>query len=497
MQAVIAGLIAGVAVGSVVWAVTVAVLRRRWFPSGNHSVTYAADGEGKRRRKRYVLRPKSIHRLFEPVSSNHSDAHKTNELVVRPGHSSAEILIIDEEGIAEYTELSDGPREDDIYLGEVVDVRPGLNAAFVEIGEKRNALVEIDQQPISDLSAGDRLVCQLTGLPRGNKGFSGRDRLVLDGWYLTIEQGASTRAVGRLHDHVRGSDPGRLGWELSRRCEERNVGLYIHEELGSPDEKAYFKDLGSLLQKLAEYERAVKDPRLDAPARLQHKDPYEVALDMTQSVLEATPVPFRFVTVVGGWNSRFVSDFEARQKRYPNSVLASARFRHNCPYRKEHIEKPLDTVRNGLSARSVKLECPSGGSLIIEETAAFTAVDVNSGSARKSNGETTEEFIQRINLEASAVLARALRLLNIGGAILIDYISFDSKDPSVAAASRANLRRNLEDQLCENLPLLTGPNPPKTEVGETSPVAGVLDMTRQRNGYSLWQEIRSKERHGR
>ena len=84
-----------------------------------------------------------------------------------------------------------------------------------------------------------------------------------------------------------------------------------------------------------------------------------------------------------------------------------------------------------------------------------------------------------------------------GGAILIDYISFDSKDPSVAAASRANLRRNLEDQLDENLPLLTGPNPPKTEVGDTSPVAGVLDMTRQRNGYSLWQEIRSKERHGR
>lgn len=497
MQAVIAGVIAGVAVGSVVWAVTVAVLRRRWFPSGNRSVTYTADNGGKRRRKRHALGPKSVQRLFEPVSSNHSDAHKTYELVVRPGRSSAEILIIDEEGIAEYTKLSPGPREGDVYLGEVVDVRPGLNAAFVEIGEKRNALVKIDMRPVSDLSAGDRLVCQLTGLPRGNKGFSGRDRLVLDGWYMTIEQGASKTAVRHLHDHIRGSDPGRLGWELSRRCKERNVGLYVHEELGSPDEKAYFRDLGSLLQKLAEYERSVKDPRLDAPTRLYHKDPYEVALDMTQSVLKATPAPFKFVTVVGSWNSRFISDFEARQKRYPDSELASARFRHKCPYRKEHIEEPLDAVRTGLSARSVKLECPSGGSLIIEETAAFTAVDVNSGPARQANGETTEEFIQRINLEASAVLARALRLLNIGGAILIDYISFDSDDPSVTAAARASLRHNLEDQLDVHQPLLVGPNPPKTEVGDTSPVTGILDMTRQRNGYSLWLEIRPKGRKGR
>ena len=431
------------------------------------------------------------------MASNHSDAYKAYELVVRPGRSSAEILIIDEDGIAEYTKLSDGPREGDIYLGVVVDVRPGLNAAFVDIGEQDSALVDVGLRPVSDLSAGDRLACQLTGLPRSGKGFKGRDRLVLDGYYMTVEQGASTKAVGRLHHHVRGSDPGRLGWELSRRCEERDVGLYVYEDLGSPDEKAYLKDLGSLLRKLGEYERAAKNPRAEAPTRLHHKDPYEVALDVTQSVLEATATPFKFTTVVGGWNSRFVADFEARQKRYPDSVLASARFRHKCPYRKEHIEEPLDAVRNGLSARSVKLGCPSGGSLIIEETAAFTSVDVNSGSARLANGETAEEFDQRINLEASAVLARALRLLNIGGTILIDYISIDSDDPSIAAAARAGLRRHLEDQLDEHQPLLAGSHPPKTEVGDISPVAGVLDMTRQRNGYSLWREIRPKGRRGR
>ncbi len=497
MQAAIAGVIVGVAIGAAVWAFTVAVLRRRWFPSGNQSVTYTADNGGKRRRKRHTLSPKSIQRLFEPVSSNHSDTHRTYELVVKPGRSSAEILIIDEEGIAEYTKLSDEPREGDIYLGVVVDVRPGLNAAFVDIGEQDHAFIDVNLRPVSDLSAGDRLVCQLTGLPRGDKGFSGRDRLVLDGWFMTIEQGVSTRAVGHLHDHVRGRDPGKLGWELSRRCEQRNLGLYVHEDLGSPDEKAYLRDLGSLLGRLDEYEQAARNSRLEVPTRIHHKDPYEAALDMTQSVLEATPAPFKFVTVVGGWNSRFISDFEARQKRYPDSALASARFRHKCPYRKEHIEEPLDEVRAGLSARSVKLGCPSGGSLTIEETEAFTAVDVNSGSARKANGETSAEFTQRINLEASAVLARALRLLNIGGAILIDYISFDSDDHSIAEAARDGLRRNLEDQLDEHQPLLAGSNPPKTEVGDTSPVAGVLDMTRQRNGFSLWREIRPKGRKGR
>ena len=90
-----------------------------------------------------------------------------------------------------------------------------------------------------------------------------------------------------------------------------------------------------------------------------------------------------------------------------------------------------------------------------------------------------------------------MRLLNIGGAILIDYISFDSDDPSIAEAARDGLRRNLEDQLDEHQPLLAASNPPKTEVGDTSPVAGVLDMTRQRNGFSLWREIRPKARKGR
>ena len=211
-------------------------------------------------------------------------------------------------------------------------------------------------------------------------------------------------------------------------------------------------------------------------------------------MIEATPAPFKFATVVGGWNSRFTADFEVRQKRYPDSALAKARFRHKCPYRKEHIEEPLDAVRSGLKARSVKLEMPSGGTLIIEETTAFTAVDVNSGAARKTGGETADEFTHRINLEASAVLARALRLLNIGGTILIDYISTDSGDP---AAARTGLRRRLEDELEEHLPLLAGPQPPDTRVGDISPVAGVLDMTRQRNGYSLWREIRPNPRKGR
>ena len=491
MQAAIAGLIGGAAVGAVVWAITAAVLRRRWFPDGNRSVTYTADGGGKRRRKRHVLAPKSVRQLFEPVSSNHSDAYRAYELVVRPGRSSAEILIIDEEGIAEYTRISDRPRQGDIYLGVVADVRPGLGAAFVDIGESDGAFVEIGLRAASELTVGDRLVCQLTGLPRGDKGFKGRDQLVLEGYYMDIRQGSSTKAVKHLYDHVRGSDPGKLGWELSRRCKDRGVGIYIRDDLGSPDEKAYHRDLGSLLSRLDEYEQAARNSRAEAPARLHHRDPYEVALDITQSVIEATPVPFRFITVVGGWNSRFVADFEARQKRYPDSELAKAKFRHKCPYRKEHIEEPLDTVRNDLSARSVELKMPSGGSLVIEETAAFTAVDVNSGSSRKTDWETADEFTQRINQEASVVLARALRILNIGGSILIDYISTGTQGTSTG------LRRHLEDQLDKHQALLAGPQPPDTRVGDISPAAGVLDMTRQRNGYSLWREIKPDRRRRR
>lgn len=169
---------------------------------------------------------------------------------------------------------------------------------------------------------------------------------------------------------------------------------------------------------------------------------------------------------------RHRSGFEARQKRYPDSVLASARFRHKCPYLREHIEEPLDAVRTGLSARSVKLECPSGGSLIIEETAAFTAVDVNGGSARKSNGETTEEFIQLINLEARAVLPEPC------GSQISAAPSSSTTSASTPTAPQLPQPPELacvaisKTSWTSTSPSSPAHNPPKTEVGDTNPVAG-------------------------
>ena len=159
------------------------------------------------------------------MSSSNSDALRTHELVVRPDRASAEFLIIDDDGIAEYTKLRDGPTEGDVYLGEVVDVRPGLKSAFVDIGESHHALVKVGLRPVSELSPGDRLVCQLTGLPREGKGFKARDRLIPDGYYVSIEKGSSIRGSRICTTMWCRSDVGRLGSELVRRCEEREVGL--------------------------------------------------------------------------------------------------------------------------------------------------------------------------------------------------------------------------------------------------------------------------------
>ena len=472
----------------VVCIATAEVLKRRWFPEGTRSVTYTTNNIGQR--PRWALTPTSVQRLFEPLPSNSSEAHQTYEMVVKPTRNTVEILIFDEQGIGEYTKLSDGPRVGDIYLGVVAEVRSGLNAAFVDIGEKTHALVEMFATDVSDMSVGDRLVCQITHFPRGSKAFKARDRLVLDGYYMSITQDSSTISVQHLQDHIRRGDVQRLIWEMRKRCKERNVGLNIPKDIGSPREKAYLKDFGALLSKLRDYQSATNDPSVKAPTRLSHTEPHEAALDLIQNALVLTPKPFRFVTVVGGWSSRFIKDFEKRQKRYPDSAVASAKFRRKCPYRRQHLEEPLATVRKDLSSKSLLLTTPSGGTVIIESTTACTTIDINSSRARRNPKETKEAFLVRINEESTAAIARALRLLNIGGIIVIDYINVEGDGNSTGVSTRVRLRNHLETQINEQVPLLAGSRPPKVEVGEISELSGVLDLVRQRLGYSLWQEIR-------
>ena len=116
---------------------------------------------------------------------------------------------------------------------------------------------------------------------------------------------------------------------------------------------------------------------------------------------------------------------------------------------------------------------------MIEQTEALISVDVNSAGTRRRDGEAAEDFALRINSEAADTLARALRLLNLGGIVVVDFI--DMAQDSARERLRACVRRSFK----HHEPLLRGPA--EIDLGSVSPTTGVLDLTRRRDGYSLWE----------
>ena len=193
-------------------------------------------------------------------------------------------------------------------------------------------------------------------------------------------------------------------------------------------------------------------------------------------------MPFDSITVVGGWRGKFIIDFKDQLSRRGSGALASFKIARKSIYSREEIEAPLDEMHNKLGQGAVKVPCRSGANLVIERTEALTSVDVNSAGARRYDGEADEGYALRINSEAARTLARVLRLLNLGGIVVIDFIDMTED------AAREQLRGRVRQSFKRQEPLLR--QPAEINLGNVSPTTGVLDLTRRRDGYSLWDESR-------
>ena len=240
----------------------------------------------------------------------------------------------------------------------------------------------------------------------------------------------------------------------------------------------YEKDFGYLMEQMRTLERCLEDPRSPAPARLAHASVHAAALEGVLSALDRAD-GFGSVTVVGGWRSKFIADLKAQRSRSGSGALASLKITRKSIYDRREIEAPLDEMRDKLGQRAVKAPCRSGANLVIEQTEALISVDVNSAGTRRRDAEADEDYALRINSEAADTLARALRLLNLGGIVVIDFI--DMAQDSARERLRACVRRSFE----HHEPLLRGPA--EIDLGTVSPTTGVLDLTRRRDGYSLWE----------
>ena len=359
-----------------------------------------------------------------------------------------------------------------IYVGKVQNVLPGMEAAFVDIGTPKNAvlyrgdvqyneedIVEKSSQPRIEqmLKAKQLIVCQVTKNPIGAKGARLTQEVSLPGRFVVLIPNSNTYGISkRLPDDVRK----RLR-NILDRVKPAEHGLIVRTAAEHATEHELRADMTRLLNQWTAIE--AKAAKAQGPALL-YREP-ELAVRVIREEFNAE---YRGVVIddqrlfedvrdyVGAFNPELadrVEYFDAVEDGLP----LFERFHIH-----EQLHKALDR----------KVWLPSGGSLIIEHTEALTVIDVNTG---KNVGKSSlEETVFRNNLEAAEAVAHQLRLRDIGGIIVIDFIDMEIK------ANREQVIATFRQALARDKT--------RTQVFDISEL-GLVEMTRKRIGEGLIESL--------
>jgi ribonuclease E len=395
-------------------------------------------------------------------------------------HTSAEathIATLEGRTMVEYTvaKAADETNQIDgnIYVGRIQNVLPGMELAFVDIGIPKNAVlyrgdISFDMDDVEGTSSNDKrieqmiksgqtIICQVTKNAIGAKGARLTQEVSLPGRFAVLVPNSSTIGISkRLPDGERR----RLRKIIDDVKPERH-GIIIRTAAEGVTADDLARDVSSLADKWAAIEAEVaksNQPRLvyrdlDLAVRVLREelnDDYRGVLIDDQVLFEKVR---EYVMAV---NPELADRIEYYDRASEELPLFERYFVH------EQLHRALDR----------KVFLPSGGSLIIERTEALTVVDVNTG---KNVGTTNlEETVFRNNLEAAEEVARQLRLRDIGGIIVIDFIDMESKvnREAVASALRQALSRDKT----------------RTQVFDISEL-GLVEMTRKRVNEGLLESV--------
>jgi ribonuclease E len=360
-----------------------------------------------------------------------------------------------------------------IYIGRVQNVLPGMEAAFVDIGTPKNAVlyrgdVQFDTEDLVDkraeqprieqlLSAKQKIVCQVTKNPIAHKGARLTQEVSLPGRFVVLIPNSSTYGISkRLPDGERK----RLR-ALLDRIRPKGHGLIVRTAAENVTAEEIERDVARLAKQWAGIEARVE--KVDAPALL-YREP-----DMAVRVIrEEFNTEYRGIVIDDHEMYEQVRDYVAsispaladRVEYYDREVEPLSLFERHHVH--EQIHKALDK----------KVWLPSGGSLIIEHTEALTVIDVNTG--KNVGSKSLEETVFRNNLEAAEEIARQLRLRDIGGIIVIDFVDMEIK------ANREVVIRTFRDALARDKT--------RTQVYDISDL-GLVEMTRKRIGEGLLESF--------
>ena len=355
-----------------------------------------------------------------------------------------------------------------IYLGRVQNVLPGMEAAFVDIATPKNAVlyrgdVQFDKDDVVEqgpeprieqvLKRGQLILCQVTKNPIGEKGARLTQEVSLPGRFVVLIPDSRTYGISkRLPDDERK----RLRNVLDR-IKPKEHGLIVRTAAENATEHELTTDMKQLLDR---WEK-IKDAATKASSpTLLYREPSlavrvireEFSSDYRGIVIDDRTLYNEVHEYIGAFNPDFVDRVEYWDAE-----------KEDLPLFEQH--RVVEQLRKALDR---KVWLPSGGSLVIEHTEALTVIDVNTG---RNVGKTNlEETVLGNNLEAAEEIARQLRLRDIGGIIVIDFIDMEVKENrrKVVDAFRKALARDKT----------------RTQVFDISEL-GLVQMTRKRIGEGL------------
>ncbi|MEV0867552.1 Rne/Rng family ribonuclease [Brachybacterium paraconglomeratum] len=387
-------------------------------------------------------------------------------MVVRERQGSTQIAVLEDDVLVEHyvAQKSQTSMVGNVYVGKVQNVLPSMEAAFVDIGKGRNAVlyagevnwdaVGLEGQPRRielALKSGDPVLVQVTKDPIGHKGARLTSQISLPGRYVVFVPGGSMTGISRkLPDTERN----RLK-KIMRQIIPEDAGVIVRTAAEGASEEELTRDVERLT---AQWEKIQKSQKSrSAPVALSQEP--DIAIKVVRDVFNED---FTSLVVEGG---KVYDDVHSYVSEVAPDLLARVT-RHvgeKDVFAKNRIDEQL------LKAMDRKVYLPSGGSLVIDRTEAMTVVDVNTGKFTGSGG-SLEETVTKNNLEAAEEIVRQLRLRDIGGIIVIDFIDM------VLEANRDLVLRRLVECL--------GRDRTKHQVAEVTSL-GLVQMTRKRVGQGL------------
>lgn len=402
-----------------------------------------------------------------------------NQIVINIDKFQSRAAIIENKKVIEILieREEEGRINGSIYKGKVANVLPGMESAFLNIGLEKNAFLYVNDlrefeekyldgicnsnRPIEDiLTVGDEVVVQVLNEPRGTKGARVTTHYTLPGKYLVLMPNNDHIAISKK---IKDEDERSRLEEIFKDIKPENMGVIIRTAAFGKSVFHFEREIEYLVKKWEDIEKKTKNAKI---GEILYKDNGVVTTvlrdifsnDIDELVVDNEEVYWEIIDYINAFSEKTL---KTKIKLFKNEDEKNI-------FEVYGVDKEIE---NALK-EEVRLEC--GGSLVIQKTEALISIDVNTG--KNTGSYNLEQTVLNTNLEAAREIPRQLRLRNLGGIIIIDFIDMRLEEDKIKVLEE--LEKNLsKDRIKNNIVHFTD--------------LGLIEMTRKRTGkplYNYFQE---------